>query len=159
MMITGRIFKTGKWWAAHAPIAGVATQGRSRADAKVMLADALEALVDRPGFKVTVSELDASGAVLIEANPSAALAARVLHYQRGMHGLTLAAVADALGASSRNAYARYEQGRAAPTLDKLCELLRAVAPELTIAVLPRAEVPARSRTAAPKRTRRRAAAG
>jgi hypothetical protein len=33
-----------------------------------------------------------------------------------------------LGAKSRNAYARYERGTSVPTLDKLTELLQAVAP-------------------------------
>ena len=33
-----------------------------------------------------------------------------------------------LGAKSRNAYARYEQGRAVPTIEKLCELVRALGP-------------------------------
>jgi transcriptional regulator with XRE-family HTH domain len=33
-----------------------------------------------------------------------------------------------LGVKSRNAYARYEQGVSVPTVEKLDELLRAVAP-------------------------------
>ena len=37
--------------------------------------------------------------------------------------------AERLGAKSRNAYARYEQGTSTPTLDKLSELLRAVSPD------------------------------
>jgi transcriptional regulator with XRE-family HTH domain len=40
----------------------------------------------------------------------------------------LAEAADRLGARSRNAYARYEQGRTVPTVAKLDELLKAVAP-------------------------------
>jgi transcriptional regulator with XRE-family HTH domain len=37
-------------------------------------------------------------------------------------------VATRLGATSRNAYARYERGEAAPTLEKLDELLKATSP-------------------------------
>jgi transcriptional regulator with XRE-family HTH domain len=37
-------------------------------------------------------------------------------------------VALRLGASSRNAYARYERGEAVPSLDKLDALLKAVSP-------------------------------
>ena len=136
MMLIGRLSKeTGTWWAAEAPVAGVYTQGRSRKDAAAMLADAFESLINRPGFKVTViDDDDSDDLVFIEANEPAALAAYVLKYQREVHGLSLAQVAKALGVSSRNAYARYEQGESVPTLDKFAELLRAVAPEVTLII-------------------------
>ncbi len=134
MMLIGRLSKeAGTWWAAQAPVAGVYTQGRSRRNAAAMLADAFESLINRPGFKVTVID-DGGDQVLIEANEPAALAAYVLKYQREVHGLSLAQVAKSLGASSRNAYARYEQGASVPTLDKFAELIRAVAPEVTLMI-------------------------
>jgi len=40
----------------------------------------------------------------------------------------LAQVAERLGATSINAYARYEQGRSVPTIHKLSELFAAVMP-------------------------------
>lgn len=52
--------------------------------------------------------------------------ALMLRRQRQRHGLSLAQVARKLKASSRNSYARYEQGRAMPTVEKLAELLSAV---------------------------------
>jgi transcriptional regulator with XRE-family HTH domain len=52
----------------------------------------------------------------------------LLRRQRQKSGLSLAEAADRLGARSRNAYARYEQGRTVPTVAKLDELLKAVAP-------------------------------
>ena len=157
MMLIGRLFRdAGVWWAAEAPVAGVFTQGRSRRDAAAMLADAFESLINRPGFKVTVID-DGADQVLIEANEPAALAAYVLKYQREVHGLTLAQVARSLGASSRNAYARYEQGASVPTLDKFAELLRAVAPEVTLMIGTRKPaLPAprkRTRPASPSRRR------
>lgn len=39
-----------------------------------------------------------------------------------------------LPARSRNAYARYEQGLSVPTVDKLDELLRAIAPDRPLVV-------------------------
>lgn len=41
---------------------------------------------------------------------------------------SLADVSRRLGARSLNAYARYEQGRSVPTVQKLSELLSAVSP-------------------------------
>jgi len=52
----------------------------------------------------------------------------MLRRQRQMHGLSLSAVARRLGARSKTAYARYEQGRSVPTVEKLFEPLTAVAP-------------------------------
>ena len=160
MMLIGRLSKeAGTWWAAEAPVAGVYTQGRSRRDAAAMLADAFESLINRPGFKVTVID-DGGDQVLIEANEPAALAAYVLKYQREVHGLSLAQVAKSLGASSRNAYARYEQGASVPTLDKLAELLRAVAPEVTLMIGTRkSAIPAaRTRAKSASASRRRGSA-
>ena len=58
------------------------------------------------------------------------LIALMLRRQRQKYGLTLEEVARRLGASSVNAFARYEQGRARPTLAKLTELIGAIDPEL-----------------------------
>jgi DNA-binding XRE family transcriptional regulator len=138
MMLVGRIAKEeGPWWSAEVAAIGAFTQGRSRKDAAAMLADLIETMVDRPGFKVTVSFLGDNGGVVVEANEPARLAAQVLKYQREVHRLSLADVAKLLGATSRNAYARYEQGQVVPSIDKLYELLRVVAPEMALVLAER----------------------
>jgi transcriptional regulator with XRE-family HTH domain len=43
--------------------------------------------------------------------------------------LTLDEVSKSLGAKSHNAFARYEQGRTVPTIEKLGQLISVVAPE------------------------------
>jgi transcriptional regulator with XRE-family HTH domain len=85
------------------------------------------------------------GAVLITANDPAALAARVLKYQREVHQLTLADVAKKLGASSLNSYAAYEQGKREPSLSKMAELLSVVAPEMALTIGPRTPAVAKQR--------------
>ena len=47
-------------------------------------------------------------------------------------GLTLAEAAERLGQRSKNAYARYEQGKTMPTVEKLEQLLTAIAPDQKI---------------------------
>lgn len=42
------------------------------------------------------------------------------------HGLTLVEVSKRLGAKSHNTYARYEQGRSVPTIQKFSRLLSAL---------------------------------
>ena len=53
----------------------------------------------------------------------------LLRRKRELSDLSLSQAAKRLGASSRNAYARYEQGRSNPTVDKLNELSYAVCPD------------------------------
>ena len=56
----------------------------------------------------------------------AALTALLLQRQRMKQGLTLSEVAKRLGAKSINSYARYEQGRSVPSIDKFYQLLSAL---------------------------------
>jgi hypothetical protein len=143
MMLVGRIGKAeGPWWFAECAIVGAHTQGKSRKDARQMLADCIETLLDRDSAKVTVAEIgqddDGTYVVRIDSTEPARLAALVLTVQREHNKLSLADVAAKLGVSSRNAYARYEQGASVPTLDKYIELLAAVAPDMALMVGPRA---------------------
>src|SRR5215510_9227695 len=136
-MLVGTVTKQeGIWWSAHCDIAGIFTQGKTRADAMRALADAFEDVIDRRGFKVTVTALDGDE-VRVEASDPALLLGVVLRYQREAHHLSLADVAKRIGASSRNAYARYEHGTSMPKLDTVQEILKAVAPELALTVGPR----------------------
>ena len=58
-MLLGTVTKQeGIWWSAHCDIAGIFTQGKSRADAMRALADAFEDVVNREDFNVTVTALD-----------------------------------------------------------------------------------------------------
>lgn len=143
MMLVGRIRKEeGPFWSADVDAIGAYTQGDSRKDAAAMLVDLVQTMVGRPGFKATVSEIGPvederqAFAVHVTGTESALLAALVLRYQREIHKMSLADVATALGAKSRNAYAAYEQGRTEPTLSKYLELLKVVAPEMTLTVGP-----------------------
>lgn len=107
---------------------GVVTQGRSKRDAFLMIADAVEALVNRAHFRLDV--FPGEGDYFeIGASDEAALTAFLLRRERARSGLNLAEVAKRLGARSANAYARYEQGRSVPTVPKLTALLAAIAPQ------------------------------
>jgi hypothetical protein len=147
-MLTGKIMKQKTpWWTAECEIIGAWTQGRSRKEAMEMLADCIETKINRREIKVTVAALTSGDTfeVAIDTNEPGLLAAEVLKYQRGVHGLSLADVAKALGSSSRNGYASYEQGRREPSLSKFRELLSAVAPEITFIIARRAATVAKRR--------------
>jgi hypothetical protein len=127
MRLHGRVYKEGKWWLAEVPLLDAMTQGRSRKEALAMVADLLETLANRPGFVVHV-HAGKQEAFEVSATDTRGLLSLLLRRQRERSGLSLAEAAVRLGAKSRNAYARYERGTSVPTLDKLTELLQAVAP-------------------------------
>lgn len=54
MRLAGRVFKAGRHWAIEVPMLGVVTQGRSKKDAFLMVADAVESLVNRADFRLDV---------------------------------------------------------------------------------------------------------
>jgi transcriptional regulator with XRE-family HTH domain len=65
----------------------------------------------------------------VSSSDQATLSAFLLRRQRTKQGLTLSEVARRLGAKSHNTYARYEQGKSVPTIEKFIQLLSAVSPE------------------------------
>ncbi len=105
---------------------GVVTQGRTKKEAYKMIDDAIEVLVNKPGFNVDV--YPGKGEYFeIGASDEATLTAFLLRRERAKSGLTLPEVTRRLGAKSINTYARYEQGRSVPTVTRLSQLLSAAA--------------------------------
>jgi len=128
MRLAGRVFKGGKFWVIEVPILGVVTQGYTKKEAYEMIADAIESLVNRKGFKVEV--FPGKGDYFEVGSPDlSTLTAFLLRRQRMKQGLTLVEVAKRLGAKSHNTYARYEQGKSIPTIEKFSKLLSALSPD------------------------------
>lgn len=127
MRFEGRVRKDGRFWLAEIPAFDALTQGRTKRDALDMAADLLETMADSRGFRVTAHS---TGRETFEvgANRVGVLLALLLRRQRERQGLSLAEAAERLGQRSKNAYARYEQGKAMPTVEKLEQLLNAIAP-------------------------------
>lgn len=127
MRFEGRVFRIGRHWAVEVPILDVVSQGRTKKEALEMIADAVESLVNRPGF--TLEVFPGTGEHFeVSSEDQPTLTAFLLRRARQRAGLSLAQVAERLGATSINAYARYEQGRSVPTIQKLSELFAAVMP-------------------------------
>ena len=131
MRFPGRIEKSGRFWLVEIPAFDASTQGRSKRDALAMAEDLLETMADTKGFRATAYPTGGD-TFEIGANRIGVLVALLLRRQRERHGMTLAEAAQRLGQRSKNAYARYEQGRSMPTVEKLEELLKAIAPDQKI---------------------------
>jgi predicted RNase H-like HicB family nuclease/DNA-binding XRE family transcriptional regulator len=125
-MFNGKVWKDGKLWLVEIPALDVMTQGHSKKDALFMIKDAIEELVDEKSFHVKVVPAEKKSEFIIYANNVAPLVALMLKRQRVKNGLSLADMQERLHAKSRNTYAQYEQGRCAPTVQKLVEFLSAM---------------------------------
>ncbi len=129
MRFEGRVWKDrgSRYWLAEVPLLDLMTQGTSKINACRMVGDAVEAVVNKKEFKADIRYL-AGECFTIGANHGTFLIALMLKRQREAHRLTLQEVARRLGQKSANAYARYEQGKSVPTVEKLNELMRAIDP-------------------------------
>ncbi len=123
----GRLFKQDRYWPVEVPALDIMTQGRSREDAYVMIKEAVELHVDRPGFKVEVMPSMGEKFVIkaIGVNNDKYLIALLLKQQRAKHGLSTSEVAKRLGIT-KHAYAQYEQARSLPSLTKVEEFIYAM---------------------------------
>ena len=127
MRFQGKLHREGRLWLAEVPVFDAMTQGRSRKEAFEMIADWFISMADRARFTVEVHPIGRNE-FEVASSDAGAMISLLLQRQRQRSGLSLAEAAQRLGAKSRNAYARYEQGTSMPTIQKLEELLRAVAP-------------------------------
>ncbi len=134
MRFVGQVFKAGKYWAIEIPILDIATQGRTKKEAYEMIADAVASLVNKNDFEVRV--FGTKGRVFeIGASDQGALTALLLRRMRQKAGLSLEEVAARLGSKSPNSYARYEQGRSVPSVEKFVKLFSAVAPNREFVIM------------------------
>jgi predicted RNase H-like HicB family nuclease len=131
MRFEGRIVKDGKFWLVEVPAFDALTQGRTKREAYEMVKDLIETMADTRGFEVVVYPTGKES-FEVGANRTGVLIALLLRRQRERQGLSLAEAAQRLGQRSRNAYARYEQGATMPTIEKLEQLLEAIAPDQKI---------------------------
>lgn len=132
MRFTGKIYKDGKFWLAEIPMLDLMTQGRTKKETYEMVADMLETMVNKEEFEVKVFK--GKDTFEIGATKPKLLISLLLRRKRESSGLSLGQVAQRLGMSSPNAYARYEQGKSSPTIEKLNQLLAAVSPETDIVI-------------------------
>ena len=133
MRFSGKVYKDGKFWLAEIPILDLMTQGRTKQEAYRMVADMLESMVNKEGFSVEIYKGKRDGFEVGSLEPRHMISL-LLQRKREISGLSLAQVATRLGTTSRNTYARYEQGKSVPSVEKLNELLHAVSPQTDIVI-------------------------
>ncbi len=127
MRFSGKVYKDGKYWLAEIPILDAMTQGKTKKEAYEMAVDMVETMIGREDFKIELFK-GKNGQFEIGSKQPSFLISLLLQRKREISGMSLSQVAKRMGSSSRNAYARYEQGKSVPTIEKLNGLLSAVCP-------------------------------
>ena len=108
MRFHGSVYRDGRFWLAEIPILDTMTQAHTRNEALAMVEDLLVTLANRPGFTVDV-HAGKNDQFEISSPDTRTMTSLLLRRQRERSGLSLAELADRLGAKSRNTYARYER--------------------------------------------------
>lgn len=124
-MFKGRYWKEGRFWVIEVPALDVVTQGTSKNDALEMIADAVESLVNTKGFKVDVKQLS-KGEFSISSSSVTPLIALFFKRQRLKKNLTIEDMRTRMHTRSRNEYYQYEQGKSAPGIEKILQILKAL---------------------------------
>ena len=133
MRFSGKIYKDGKYWLAEIPILDLMTQGRTKREAYEMVADMLDTMVNQKDFEITVFK-GKKDTFEVDSSDAKYFVRLLLQRKQELSGLSLSQVASRLGMSSRNTYARYEQGKSVPSVEKLNDLLRTVCSETDIVI-------------------------
>ena len=127
MKFQGKAFKNGKFWLADIPFLELMTQGRTKKELLLMVEDLFVTLAGKKGFEVNV-KCTKDGIIEIGSNDNKVMVGLLLKRKRQLNNLTIQQVAERMGSTSKNAYARYEQGKTLPSIDKLQDLLNATGP-------------------------------
>jgi hypothetical protein len=133
MRFSGKVYKDGKYWLAEIPILDLLTQGRTKKEAYEMVIDMLKTMVNKEGFNIELYKTEKDN-FEVGSSESKYMISLLLQRKRETSGLSLSQVSNRLGTKSRNSYARYEQGRSVPSVEKLNELLHAVCPKTDIVI-------------------------
>jgi predicted RNase H-like HicB family nuclease len=134
MELEGKLWKSGKFWLIEVPAIDVMTQGNTREEALKMLENAIEGLVgcyfpdEAKDFIVSVTD-HKKGAIGVSASNNNLMMSFSLRRQRAASQSTVREVAERLGSTSPNAYARYEKGRTRFSVDHYERLLQAANPQ------------------------------
>jgi len=133
MVLQGTIHKEGRYWVVSVPDLEIVTQGLTKKDAYEMIQEAIELHIGGEDFRITIDPIS-KGEFLVAANDTAALLGLMLKRQRQINGLSVRDVTKRLKKKTNTYYHQYERGKATAGIDKLTELLRAMNPNLRVAI-------------------------
>ncbi|MFT3694519.1 MAG: helix-turn-helix transcriptional regulator [Kofleriaceae bacterium] len=141
MILAGEIVEDDEgWFGARLALPGLVASGMTRKQTCQGIANAFlreaSRYVDVKGLEIQVRD-DGESTIYVSSNDPARFVAVILRQRRDSQSLSLADVAAATGAKSRNGWAQYEKGKIVPSMGKLEQLLSTIAPDFALAIIPR----------------------
>jgi predicted RNase H-like HicB family nuclease len=134
MEFQGNVWKEGRFWLVEIPALDLMTQGKTKAEALLMIEDATMGLI-KAYFKIEKKEtikidvtLYEKDIIALSSNQTNLLLSLSLKRQREKSGTTLQEAAGRLGSDSPNSYAQYERGRTNVSVLQYEKLLEAANP-------------------------------
>jgi hypothetical protein len=118
----GNLTKSDKWWAVDMPILDLHTQGKTKKEAYEMAIDVVKCMSPIESIELVITPGE-SNSFEIGSNNTKAMVAILLKCRRQKSGMSIGQVASKLSLSSRNGYAKYEQGKNLPSVEKLEQML------------------------------------
>jgi DNA-binding XRE family transcriptional regulator len=140
MIIRGTAKACGSMWTASIPVLDAMTQGRDRHDAIHMSVAWIRDILDITEMPITY-RISRNGRhalfdlVITDPDVMRLIIPLILRRLRAKHGFSLADMARSLGARSRNAYARYEQGHSMPTIVQFDRLMRSLHHDYEVTII------------------------
>jgi len=132
MIFEGKVWKEeDHFWLVEVPLLSLMTQGTSQQNAFDMLKDAFQSLIGKDEVTIKTT-LISTNEILLEVEDTIHVLPIVLQRLRLTSEMTIKETCISIGQESKNAIARYEQGKACPSVDKFQQILAALGYDFVI---------------------------
>ena len=138
MILTGKLWKDGRYWLIECPALDAMTQGFTKREALEMMVDWVQTALDDPGIKVQIKEAGKGGFQMKFDDPKPILGL-MIDRAREAAGLTYEEVAKRVGLKSRSGIKTMASGKHDPQFSKIANVLSAIGYDVQVDLVPSKE--------------------
>lgn len=138
MILTGKLWKDGRYWLIECPALDALTQGFTKKEALKMMVDWVQTALDIPGFKIQIKEAGKGGFQMKFDDPKPILGL-MIDRAREAAGLTYEEVAKRVGLKSRSGIKTMASGKHDPQFSKIANVLSAIGYDVQVDLVPSKE--------------------
>lgn len=139
MKLRGNLIKDGKWWVATVPAVEVASQGKTQAEAIMMVMDAMALLIEdmsEEHIKLEAQKLPGKEFLVSTMTPTPIICL-MLRNIRKKTGVSVRGLAKSVGTKGANTVFQFERGKHEPSISKLQSLMNALGRDIEINIVDR----------------------
>jgi len=138
MILTGKLWKDGRYWLIECPTLDALTQGLTKKEALEMMVDWVKTALNDSSFKVQIVESGKSGFQMKFDDPKPILGL-MIDRAREAAGLTYEEVAKRVGLKSRSGIKTMASGKHDPRFSKIANVLGAIGYDFKVDLVPSKE--------------------